>query len=80
MSNKVYDILSIVSRVVIPVGTFLLAICNIWGLPYGEQIMATATALEVLLGALLVLANKSYQKVIQKLKDQENAVSVREEE
>jgi hypothetical protein len=34
---------------------------TIWGIPYGEQIVATLTALDTLIGAVVVIANKQYQ-------------------
>ena len=40
--------------------TFLDA-CKKYGIPYGEQIVATLTALDTLIGAVVVIANKQYQ-------------------
>lgn len=63
MSNKAYDILKYIAQVVLPaLGTFYFAIAQIWGLPYGEQIVGTITALDTLLGALLMISSAQYKK------------------
>lgn len=63
MSNKIYDLLKWVALIVLPaVGTFYFTIAGIWGLPYGEQIMGTIAAIEVLLGAVLQISNAKYKK------------------
>ena len=69
MSNKTYDILKYIALIVLPaIVTFWLAIANIWGLPYGEQIGATLTAIDMLLGALLKLSSDNYNKRLQESK------------
>lgn len=63
MSNKVYDILKWVALVVLPaIGTLYFALSSIWGLPYGEQIVGTITAVDTFLGALLGISNIQYKK------------------
>ena len=63
MSNKVYDILKYIALIVLPaIGTLYFAIAGIWGLPYGEQIVGTITAVDTFLGALLGIANSKYKK------------------
>ena len=63
MTNKTYDVLKFVAMVVLPaLATFYLTISYIWVLPYGEQITATITAIDTLLGALLGLSSKQYDK------------------
>lgn len=61
MSNKVYDRLKVTALILTPVLAFLASLVNIWGLPYGEQIVATLTAIDTLIGAIVVVANKSYK-------------------
>lgn len=70
MSNKTYDILKFIALIVTPVITFLCAIVSIWGIPYGEQIIATLAALDTLVGAIIVIAKKQYDK---KQKEEEDA-------
>lgn len=63
MSNKVYDVLKWIALIVLPAcGVFYLTIAGIWGLPYGEQIAGTVTAVETLLGAVLMISTSKYNK------------------
>ena len=61
MSNKTYDILKNIALIVLPaLATLWLTIAKIWGLPYGEEIAATITAVDVFLGALLKISSSFY--------------------
>ena len=61
MSNKVYDRLKDLALIILPaLATLWLAISNIWGLPYGEEIAATITAVDVFLGAVLKISSLTY--------------------
>ena len=61
MSNKVYDVLKFIAQVFLPaVGTLYFALASIWGLPYGEEIVGTITAVDAFLGALLHVSSMSY--------------------
>ncbi|MCQ2740269.1 MAG: phage holin [bacterium] len=63
MSNKVYDVLKFIAMILLPaVGTLYGALASIWGLPYGEQIMATIIAIDTFLGAVLQISSASYKK------------------
>ena len=63
LSNKAYDVLKYIARYVLPgLGTFYFALSTIWGLPYGEQIVGTITALDALLNTLLGLSTADYKK------------------
>lgn len=63
MNNKTYDILKWVALIVLPaLGTLYFALAQIWGLPYGEQIVGTITALDAFLGTLLGVSTTSYVK------------------
>ncbi len=62
-TNKVYNILKFVAQIVLPaVATLYFALSSIWGLPYGEQIVGTITAIDTFLGALLGISTASYKK------------------
>lgn len=64
MSNKIYDVLKYIALIVLPaIGTLYFAIAGIWGLPYGEQIVGTITAIDTFLGALLGIASSRYCKL-----------------
>lgn len=63
MSNQVYDVLKYIAQIVLPaIGTLYFALASIWGLPYGEQIVGTITALDAFLGALLGISTMKYNK------------------
>ena len=61
MSNKTYDIMKYIAQIVLPaLGTLYFALSSIWGLPYGEQIVGTITAIDAFLGALLKIQSDAY--------------------
>ena len=63
MNNKVYDALKWVALIVLPALAILyrdLAIT--WGLPFGEQIPETITAIDLFLGVVLGISNATYKK------------------
>lgn len=63
LSNKTYDLLKWIALVVLPAsGTLYFTLSGIWGLPYGEQIVGTITAVDTALGALLGISNAQYKK------------------
>lgn len=63
MSNKLYDTLKWIALVVLPaIATLYFALSGIWGLPYGEQVVGTITAIDTFLGAILGISNIQYNK------------------
>lgn len=63
MSNRVYDILKWIAMYLLPAaGTLYFALAGIWGLPYGEQIVGTITAVDTFLGVLLGISTAQYKK------------------
>lgn len=63
MSNKTYDVLKYIAQIVLPaIATLYFALAQIWGLPYGEQIVGTITAIDAFLGALLGISTMRYNK------------------
>ncbi len=63
MTNRTYNTLKWVALVVLPaIATFYLSLSGIWHLPYGEEITATITAIDALLGALLGITSNQYNK------------------
>lgn len=63
ISNKTYDILKWIAMYLFPaVGTLYFALAGIWGIPYGEQIVGTITAIDTFLGVLLGISSASYNK------------------
>lgn len=63
MSNKVYDKLKWIAMYLLPaLGTLYFALAGIWGLPYGEEIVGTITAIDTFLGVILGISNSQYKK------------------
>ena len=63
MSNKAYDILKWVAQYLLPaLATLYFAVAKIWGLPYGEEIVGTITAIDTFLGVLLGISTANYNK------------------
>lgn len=63
MSNKVYDILKYIAQIVLPaLATLYFAIAGIWGLPYGEQVVGTITAVDTFLGVVLGISSANYNR------------------
>lgn len=63
MDNDQYDILKYIAQIVIPaVGTLYFALSGIWGLPYGDQIVGTLTAIDAFLGVILGISTANYNK------------------
>ena len=63
MSNETYDRLKFIAQILLPAcGTLYFALASIWGLPYGEQIVGTITAVDAFLGACLGISTKNYQE------------------
>lgn len=65
MSNKVYNVLKWIAMYLLPgAGTLYFTLAGIWGLPYGEQIVGTITAVDTFLGVLLGISTAQYNKSI----------------
>lgn len=63
MTDKMYDVLKWVAQILLPaVATLYFAIAQIWGLPYGEEIVGTISAIDAFLGALLGISSYQYNK------------------
>ena len=61
MKNRTYDILRYIAQTVLPaLGTLYFALSQIWGFPYGEEIVGTITAVDTFLGVLLHISNSKY--------------------
>lgn len=61
MNNTLYNVLKWVAMVVLPaLGTLYFALSTIWGLPFGEEVVGTITAVDTFLGAILGIASVNY--------------------
>lgn len=65
LSNETYDVLKWIAMYLLPaLGTLYFALAGIWGLPYGEQVVGTITALDTFLGVLLGISSSNYYKQV----------------
>ncbi len=63
MSNQTYDILKWIAQYLLPAaGTLYFALAGIWGLPYGEQVVGTITAVDTFLGVILGISSATYKE------------------
>ena len=63
LSNKVYDILKWIAMILIPaVSALYFGLSQIWGFPYGEEIVGTLAVIDTFLGALLGISSSKYWK------------------
>lgn len=63
MSNKLYDVLKWVALVALDaVGLFYKTVATIWGLPLGDEVLATFAALSLLIGTLIGVSSAQYNK------------------
>ena len=63
LNDKVYNALKWIALIALPaLGTLYFALAGIWGLPYGEQIVGTITAVDTFVGALLGISTVQYRK------------------
>lgn len=62
-SNRTYDFLKFLAMIVLPAcGTLYFALSQIWGLPFGEEIVGSITAVDVFLGSVLSISKNAYDK------------------
>lgn len=63
MKNKAYDFWKRVAMYYLPaIATMIITIFKIWGIPYGEEIGATITAIDTALGIFLGISSANYNK------------------
>lgn len=68
LSNKLYDVLKWIAQFLLPaLGTLYFALASIWGLPYGEQIVGTITAVDAFLGVLLGISTANYNRMLNEI-------------
>ena len=61
LSDETYDKLKWIALIFIPaVSALYFGLSQIWGFPYGEEIVGTLALLDTFLGALLGISTKNY--------------------
>lgn len=62
MTNKTYDVIRTIGEIAVPVIAFVTAICTIWQVPHCAEVTATLTALDTLIGAVVMILRKRYNE------------------
>lgn len=63
MNDNTYKIMKWIALYLLPaLGTLYFALANIWGMPYGEQVVGTITAIDTFLGVILGISTAQYNK------------------
>lgn len=63
ISNKLYDVLKWIALIALDaIGVFYKTISVIWILPLGDEVLATCSAISVLIGALIGISSARYHK------------------
>ena len=66
LRNKTYDVLKFIAQIVIPaLASLYFGIAQIWGLPYGEQIVGTLVTIDTFLGTILGISTNAYNKYLE---------------
>lgn len=65
MDNKLYDILAIIGRLILPaLGTLYFALAKIWNLPLAEEIVGTIAAVTTFLNTILKIKADQYWEAL----------------
>jgi hypothetical protein len=68
ISNETYDRLKWVAQYLLPgLATLYFALTQIWGFPYGDEIVLSVMAIDSALGFVLGMGNKQYQADVKSL-------------
>ena len=60
MNNSTFNIIRTVGEIAVPVIAFITAICTIWQVPHCAEVTASLTALDTLIGAVVMILRKRY--------------------
>ena len=60
MTNKTYDLIRTIGEIAVPVIAFVTAVCTIWQVPHCAEVTATLTALDTLIGGIVMILRKRY--------------------
>lgn len=63
LSNKAYDVLKWITLIVLPaIASLYFGLAQIWGFPYGEQVVGTIAVVCTFLGAILGISSANYKR------------------
>ncbi len=70
MNKRIYDTLKWIAQILLPaLGALYAALAGIWGWPYAEAVVGTISAVDVFLGAVLMMDSRKYfedKQIVQK--------------
>lgn len=61
LSDKAYDILKVIQKILVLMATFYVKIAEIWNLPYGDQISKTCLECAAVLIGILEISTVRYK-------------------
>lgn len=65
MSNETYDRWKWCAQILIPaVSALYFGLSQIWGLPYGEEVVGTLACVDTFLGVILGVSTANYNKEV----------------
>lgn len=63
INDKVYSILKWTIQYFLPsIGTLYFTLTSIWGLPYGQQVLGTISAINIFIGVVVGISSSTYKK------------------
>lgn len=62
MSNKTYDTLKLIALIAAPVSVFIVAVLSALNVPQTDVVTAILAALDTLLGSLVEIFRRQYEK------------------
>ena len=63
MDNKVYDVLVRIVKYILPaLGSLYFGLSQIWGFPYGEEVVGTISLVATFLAVCLGISSYNYNK------------------
>lgn len=62
MANETYDKLRVVQLIIPLLGTLYFGLAQIWGFPFGEEVVGSLTCIETFLSGVLKISNDNYNK------------------
>lgn len=62
MTNRIYDTLKLIALVAAPVSVFIVAVLSALNVPQTDVVTAILAALDTLLGSLVEIARRQYEK------------------
>lgn len=63
LPDKVYDVLKWITLIVLPaIASLYFGLAQIWGFPYGEQVVGTIAVVCTFLGTILGISSANYNK------------------